>query len=181
MAYRKRVVDAEVPRRIASMGAVVIDGPKACEKTATALIESVGDHDSTVGESGATDHLREDVLRILGEAANAEGGTCVHLKGLGMELGAQHCSPGWSPTRLRGAEGQRTPRYSKARPITSLAHSGTSDDTHCNSPCRNSATRCGLPSAELSNNSKRAALGRREAKFRKLDVYRDRIFSLGMS
>jgi uncharacterized protein len=36
MVYRKRVVDAEVPRRIASMGAVVIEGPKACGKTATA-------------------------------------------------------------------------------------------------------------------------------------------------
>ena len=34
--YRKRVVDAELARRLSSTGAVVIEGPKACGKTATA-------------------------------------------------------------------------------------------------------------------------------------------------
>jgi len=34
--YRARVVDAELITRLASTGAVVIDGPKACGKTATA-------------------------------------------------------------------------------------------------------------------------------------------------
>lgn len=36
MNYRKRVVEAELARRLASTGAVVIEGPKACGKTATA-------------------------------------------------------------------------------------------------------------------------------------------------
>lgn len=36
MAYRKRIVDEELARRLASTGAVVIEGPKACGKTATA-------------------------------------------------------------------------------------------------------------------------------------------------
>ena len=36
MAYRKRIVDQELERRLASMGAVVIEGPKACGKTETA-------------------------------------------------------------------------------------------------------------------------------------------------
>jgi len=36
MAYRPRIVDAELTRRLVSMGAVVIEGPKACGKTATA-------------------------------------------------------------------------------------------------------------------------------------------------
>lgn len=36
MAYVPRVVDAELQRRVASAGAVVIEGPKACGKTVTA-------------------------------------------------------------------------------------------------------------------------------------------------
>ena len=36
MPYEARVVDAELARRLASTGAVVIEGPKACGKTATA-------------------------------------------------------------------------------------------------------------------------------------------------
>ncbi len=36
MEYRKRVVDAELTERLSSVGAVVIEGPKACGKTATA-------------------------------------------------------------------------------------------------------------------------------------------------
>jgi uncharacterized protein len=36
MAYRPRITDKELTRRLASMGAVVIEGPKACGKTATA-------------------------------------------------------------------------------------------------------------------------------------------------
>lgn len=36
MSYRPRVVDAELIRRLQSAGAVVIEGPKACGKTATA-------------------------------------------------------------------------------------------------------------------------------------------------
>ena len=36
MAYFPRVVDRELERRLASRGAVVIEGPKACGKTATA-------------------------------------------------------------------------------------------------------------------------------------------------
>lgn len=36
MPYRKRIVDEELTRRLASMGAVVIEGPKACGKTETA-------------------------------------------------------------------------------------------------------------------------------------------------
>lgn len=36
MAYQARVVDAELAQRLASTGAVVIEGPKACGKTATA-------------------------------------------------------------------------------------------------------------------------------------------------
>jgi predicted AAA+ superfamily ATPase len=36
MAYQSRVVDAELALRLASTGAVVIEGPKACGKTATA-------------------------------------------------------------------------------------------------------------------------------------------------
>lgn len=36
MTYYPRIVDQELERRLASMGAVVIEGPKACGKTATA-------------------------------------------------------------------------------------------------------------------------------------------------
>ena len=36
MTYRPRVVDAELAGRLASTGAVVIEGPKACGKTMTA-------------------------------------------------------------------------------------------------------------------------------------------------
>ncbi|MEK6543829.1 MAG: AAA family ATPase, partial [Elusimicrobiota bacterium] len=36
MTYRPRVVDEELIRRLSSTGAVVIEGPKACGKTATA-------------------------------------------------------------------------------------------------------------------------------------------------
>ena len=36
MAYRKRIVDDELARRLSATGAVVIEGPKACGKTATA-------------------------------------------------------------------------------------------------------------------------------------------------
>ncbi|MDO8502403.1 MAG: DUF4143 domain-containing protein [Gemmatimonadaceae bacterium] len=36
MTYQARVVDSELARRLASTGAVVIEGPKACGKTATA-------------------------------------------------------------------------------------------------------------------------------------------------
>lgn len=35
-SYRPRVVDAELERRLASSGAVVVEGPKACGKTVTA-------------------------------------------------------------------------------------------------------------------------------------------------
>jgi predicted AAA+ superfamily ATPase len=37
MAYELRVVDAELRQRLAAMGAVVIEGPKACGKTQTAM------------------------------------------------------------------------------------------------------------------------------------------------
>lgn len=36
MRYRSRVVDGELRQRLSSTGAVVIEGPKACGKTATA-------------------------------------------------------------------------------------------------------------------------------------------------
>ena len=36
LSYRPRIVDAELARRLKSAGAVVVDGPKACGKTATA-------------------------------------------------------------------------------------------------------------------------------------------------
>jgi len=36
MTYRKRIVESELARKLASTGAVVIEGPKACGKTATA-------------------------------------------------------------------------------------------------------------------------------------------------
>ncbi len=34
--YHRRVVDAELDRRLGAIGAVLIDGPKACGKTETA-------------------------------------------------------------------------------------------------------------------------------------------------
>ena len=37
MTYLKRVIDAELKERIASAGAVVLEGPKACGKTETAM------------------------------------------------------------------------------------------------------------------------------------------------
>ena len=36
ISYKRRVVEAELRRRLASAGAIVIEGPKACGKTATA-------------------------------------------------------------------------------------------------------------------------------------------------
>lgn len=35
--YRARVIDAELSERLTSIGAVLIDGPKGCGKTETAL------------------------------------------------------------------------------------------------------------------------------------------------
>ena len=35
-AYRARIADRELAARLAAMGAVLIEGPKACGKTATA-------------------------------------------------------------------------------------------------------------------------------------------------
>jgi len=37
-AYRQRVVESEIRLRLASAGAVVLEGPKACGKTATAAM-----------------------------------------------------------------------------------------------------------------------------------------------
>ena len=36
MSYQRRIVDVELGQRLAATGAVVIEGPKACGKTATA-------------------------------------------------------------------------------------------------------------------------------------------------
>jgi uncharacterized protein len=36
MDYRSRIADGEIIRRLEAMGAVVVEGPKACGKTATA-------------------------------------------------------------------------------------------------------------------------------------------------
>jgi uncharacterized protein len=43
LTYRPRTVDAELPRRLESAGAVVIEGPKACGKTATARQHSASE------------------------------------------------------------------------------------------------------------------------------------------
>ena len=37
MTYIKRVIDAELKERLSSAGAVVLEGPKACGKTETAM------------------------------------------------------------------------------------------------------------------------------------------------
>ena len=37
MTYRRRVVDSELRERLGANGAVLIEGPKACGKTETAL------------------------------------------------------------------------------------------------------------------------------------------------
>ena len=36
MNYQKRVVEAEIADRLSAVGAVVVEGPKACGKTETA-------------------------------------------------------------------------------------------------------------------------------------------------
>lgn len=57
--YRPRVLDRELDRRLAAMGAVVIEGPKACGKTATArqraASEVLLDVDTDVRQAAAID------------------------------------------------------------------------------------------------------------------------------
>ena len=59
MAYTPRIVDAELRRRLAASGAVVIEGPKACGKTATArqcaVSEVLLDTDRTARDAVAID------------------------------------------------------------------------------------------------------------------------------
>lgn len=59
MSYRDRVVDAELARRLSSSGAVVVEGPKACGKTATArriaVSEVLLDVDETARRALAVD------------------------------------------------------------------------------------------------------------------------------
>lgn len=59
MSYRKRVVDGELAARLLATGAVVIEGPKACGKTATARqlsgSEVLLDIDSTARQAIALD------------------------------------------------------------------------------------------------------------------------------
>ena len=43
MEYRARIVDTELRRRLAAMGAVVVEGPRACGKTATARQQSASE------------------------------------------------------------------------------------------------------------------------------------------
>lgn len=43
MAYRARVVDGELKQRLAAMGAVLVEGPKACGKTETARRHSASE------------------------------------------------------------------------------------------------------------------------------------------
>jgi len=43
MEYRSRITDREIERRLEAMGAVVIEGPKACGKTATARQHSASE------------------------------------------------------------------------------------------------------------------------------------------
>lgn len=57
--YRARIADAELARRLASSGAVVIEGPRVCGKTTTArqaaASEVLMDADPRVGETMAVD------------------------------------------------------------------------------------------------------------------------------
>jgi uncharacterized protein len=59
MTYLPRVVDEELQRRLATMGAVLIEGPKACGKTKTALQEATSqirlDVDERARQTAAVD------------------------------------------------------------------------------------------------------------------------------
>jgi hypothetical protein len=62
--YKKRVIDEELRLRLASAGAVVIEGPKACGKTATA-------------ETFAASVVFLDVDEQARRAADVEPGQCI--------------------------------------------------------------------------------------------------------
>ena len=51
MPYQPRVVDAELTNMLASAGAVVVEGPKACGKTETARQAAASDVLLDVGEA----------------------------------------------------------------------------------------------------------------------------------
>jgi uncharacterized protein len=74
MSYKPRVVDAELTERLSSTGAVVIEGPKACGKTATArqfaASEVLLDVDDNARKAIAVDPalvLGGDVPRLIDE------------------------------------------------------------------------------------------------------------------
>ncbi|WP_240193279.1 AAA family ATPase [Desulfobulbus alkaliphilus] len=74
MRYRSRVVDNELRQRLSSTGAVVIGGPKACGKTATARIlaasEVLLDGDENTRQAVAVDPrlaLAGDTPRLMDE------------------------------------------------------------------------------------------------------------------
>lgn len=73
-AYRPRVVDAELSERLAGRGGVVIEGPKACGKTATAMRLAAShvrlDVDAAARLAAETDPrlvLEGDVPRLIDE------------------------------------------------------------------------------------------------------------------
>lgn len=73
-SYRPRVVDGELATRLASSGAVVVEGPRACGKTSTArqvaASEVLLDVDETAREAVAVDPtlvLAGDVPRLIDE------------------------------------------------------------------------------------------------------------------
>ncbi len=68
MAYRKRIVDADLSRRLSSTGAVVIEGPKACGKTSTARQFAASEVLLDVNEN-ARQAIAVDPTLVLGGAA----------------------------------------------------------------------------------------------------------------
>ena len=72
MDYHARVVDTELRDRLASSGAVVIEGPKACGKTSTARQASSSEVLLDVDEN-ARQALRIDPALVLDGAARRLG------------------------------------------------------------------------------------------------------------
>ena len=67
MEYRPRVVDAELEQLLASSGAVLIEGPKACGKTTTALQRAASSVRLDLDSNARTAAVLDPRLALVGE------------------------------------------------------------------------------------------------------------------
>lgn len=73
LPYIRRVVEAELRSRLESNGAVVIEGPKACGKTATAQTLAASEVQLDVDQQARRAAEIEPALVLAGEMAHIRG------------------------------------------------------------------------------------------------------------